>query len=310
MSMSRAVTVVLVLALVPCPPARGQEAAEPGMVDRGHASVSRAVTGLAANVDSFFSTDIHEERSNKTRIRIGGGVRIAEFDGVDPLVRLRLDLRLPRFQRRLHLIVSGATEEDEADEVAAPVEDDNDAAGFLRFFLIEGDPTELSFDAGTKLRPEPDPFVRARFTRAVAWGANLVRPTQFGFWELQEGLGTRTRVDYDRRIDALTLARLRGQATVSQGTNGVEMRASAFLFRRVGRRTWLRGELRIDSDTDPPRVVERYRAALRVRRSVWRDWLFVEIEPQLRFEREHDYGASPAIDLRVETLLGGRYGVE
>lgn len=278
------------------------------VMDRGHATVSRAVTDLAGSIDGFFSADLHEERINRSRIRVGTGIRLAEDSGVDPLFRLRLDLRMPHMQRRINLVVAGFSDTDDAEATDSNLDDVDDLAGFFRFFLFKGDPTLLTLDAGLRFQPAPDPFVRTRIVREFALGETLFRPTQFLFWQLEEGFGTRTRMDIDRRLNRKTLLRVRGQVTLSQESNGAEIRPALFLYRRIDRRMWTRLELAVESDTDPPRVIERTVAGLRIRRSMWRRWFFVEVEPQVRFDADRRYRPSPRLDLRVEAVLGGDYG--
>jgi hypothetical protein len=278
------------------------------LVDVGHGSVSRGVTGLAAAVDDFFSNDPHEAKINESRLRLGTGMRIAEYDGIDPLLRVRLDLQLPRLERRVNLVISSSGTDDlsEADDVG--VFDDRGAAGFLRFFLFEDDPTLLTFDGGLRFRPEVDPFVRSRIQREFVWGDNLIRPTQFVFWERLEGFGAQSWLDYDRTLNDRTLLRLRGEAELTQESDGVEFQPALYLYRRIDRRTWLRLKLGIEADTDPPHVIEETVVGVRCRRNLWREWLFLEIEPRLRFEEERDRRMSPGIDLRVEAIVGGIYG--
>lgn len=278
------------------------------VVDTGHGSVSRGVTDLMTAVDAFFSNDPYEVKMNQTRLRLGTGIRVAEYDGIDPLLRVRLDLQLPRLERRVNLVIASPGEDDlsEAEDVGAF--DDRGAAGFLRFFLFDNDPTLLILDGGLRFRPEVDPFVRTRIQREFGWGDNLVRPTQFFFWERLEGFGTQSWLDYDRTINSRTLLRLRAEAELTQESDGVEFQPALYLYRRIDRLTWLRLKLGIEADTDPPHLVEETVFGVRCRRNVWRDWLFVEVEPKLRFEEEHDRRMSPGIDLRVEAIVGGHYG--
>lgn len=278
------------------------------IVDAGHGSVSRGVTDLASAVDSFFSNNPHEAKINQTRLRLGTGIRVAEYDGIDPLLRVRFDLQLPRLERRVNLVVASQGMDDEVDADDVDEVDDRGAAGFLRFFLFEDDPTLLILDGGLRFRPETDPFVRTRVQREFVWGNNLVRPTQFVFWELLEGLGVRSWLDYDRTINDRTLLRLRAEAELTQESDGVAFHPALFLYRRLDRRMWLRLKLGVDADTDPPRVVEETNFGMRFRRNVWRRWFFVEVEPTLRFEEEHERRMSPGIDLRVEAIVGGSYG--
>ena len=277
-------------------------------VDAGHQRVSRAVTELADSIDTFFSDEIHEEQINRSRIRLSGGLRVAEYDGVDPLFRVRLNLKMPRITRRLNLVVDSAGDASLSDDIDVDSGEDGDLAGFLRFFVFKGDPTLLALDAGLRFRPVPDPFLRARLLREFAWGRTILRPTQFFVVDVEDGLGTRTRVDLDRRLNRKTLLRLRGDLEVTMESHGLEMRPAALLYRRIDRRSWLRLKLGIEADSDPPRTVDRYVVGARYRRNVWRRWLFVEIEPMFRFDDDREYRPAPAIDLRLETIFGGNYG--
>ena len=43
---------------------------------------------------------------------------------------------------------------------------------------------------------------------------------------------------------------------------------------------------------------------MRYRWSMWRPWLFFELEPGIRFEREDDFDPAPELTLRVEIVFG------
>lgn len=273
-------------------------------LDETHAQARRTVADVADRLDRFFVDERIDEGLNRTRLRLGVGVRVSESRGVDPLVRFRLDLSLPRTERRVALVVSSLGDDDGEEGLLGDLADDGNLAGFLRLFAVDEEYLTATLDGGLRFSPEPDPFTRLRFFRDFPWGRTLIRPTQQFYWRSSEGVGERTRFDIDRRFGINTLARLRAQATYSQVTDGVDLDLATFLFRQLSARSAMRIELGIQTLTDPPRVVETYRTGVRLRRAIYRHWLFAEIEPQLHFRREDDYRFSPGILLRVETIIG------
>jgi len=273
-------------------------------LNAGHRRARRSVSAVADRLDRFFVDQRLEDRRNETRLRLGLGVRVDESRGIDPLFRFRLDLSLPRTQRRLALVVASFIDEDAPEDVLTNLEEDRDVAGFLRFFAVDRERLQVSLDTGLRFSPVPDPFTRVRLSREYPWGRTLLRPAQEVFWRLDDGFGERTRIDFDRRLSMNTLARVRTQATYSEVTEGVDLDVAAFLFRQIDVGSGLRFEVGLHTLTDPPRVVEAYRASVLYRRSVYRTWLFVEIEPQLHFRRDDDYRFSPGVILRLETIIG------
>lgn len=273
-------------------------------LDIQHARARRSVSAVADQLDRFFVDDRIEEGLNETRVRLGVGVRFSEDDAADPLFRFRLDLSLPRTERRLGVVIGSLVDENDPDQGIADPSDETNVAGFLRFFALQRDAAQVTIDGGLRFSPTPDPFMRLRGFREFAFGRTLLRPTQQVFWRSSEGFGERSRLDIDRRLSRNSLARLRGQATFSEATPGAELDLAGLLYRRLDRRSALRFEVGIRSFTDPPRVIESYRTGVLYRRAIYRHWLFAEIEPQLHFRREDGYRFAPALLLRLDTIIG------
>ena len=140
---------------------------------------------------------------------------------------------------------------------------------------------------------------------ATACRALQLRPVVTGYWELDEGFGERTRLDIDYRLGERSLLRLRNDATYGQSTSGVEFRSTLAYYLKGGEESAWRAELRIDSQTRPRSEVVEYRGFFRYRWSMFRSWLFFEIEPGVRFRREDDFDPSPEVTLRFEVLFMG-----
>jgi hypothetical protein len=46
---------------------------------------------------------------------------------------------------------------------------------------------------------------------------------------------------------------------------------------------------------------------LRVRRQIYRDWLYLEVTPQILYQEANGFSATRSLMLNLETLFGDRY---
>jgi len=275
---------------------------QPGAVDRSHDRIEHELNRLISSLDEFFGDDNFSATTNQSYLRLAPGLRIREGPKFSFKPRLRANLQLPRTQRRLGLVLSGR--DDDEDALDGGIDDESGFAAGLRAVLFDDASTKLRLSVGSRFRPEPDPFVRLRLQRVYTVGAVALRPSQILFWELDEGLGERGRLDVDVQLGPRSLVRMRNEATYGESTEGVEFRTSFshFFAPRAGA-AW-KIELRMDAHTRPTTEVTGYRTLVRYRWSMLRRWLFFEVEPGIRFHREENFDPAPEIYFRIELVFG------
>jgi hypothetical protein len=279
------------------------------LLDTSFRFVSRNVSDIAGSVDSFFGDPNLEEGFNATRLRLRLGGTLADHGRSEAIYKIKLNLDLPRTKKRARFFLESFTEEDDEtvdeDFDGSTDEDENIAAG-LRYFFRAKDYVQLNLDVGVKFRPEPDPFVRLRGTRtfqpADYW---RIRPTQYVWWESQDKFGASTRLDVDRRLLTDSLLRFRGRVTWEQKKNGVEFDGSVNFYERADPNLGVRISARLKGETRPATVIRRYTLSARLRKLVYRDWVYLEVEPAMDFFRDDDYEPSPGLTLVIEAVFGG-----
>jgi hypothetical protein len=289
----------------PGAPEAGTEAEElppETAVDRGHDRIESELVALLDRIDRFFADDNYTAITNESFIRLAPGLRIREGPDFGFRLRVKAALQLPNTQNRIGLVLAGRDEDD--DSLDGGFEDDDSFAAGLRAALLDRGRTKLRLAVGSRFRPEPDPFVRLRLQRVQAWERLALRPSVTPFWELDAGVGERTRVDVDYLLGSLSVLRLRGEATYGESTEGVEFRTSITHFFALRERSAWQIRLRMDAHTRPATEVTAYRAEIRYRWSMLRKWLFFEIEPALRLERSSRFDPAPEVTLRVEVIFG------
>jgi len=278
-------------------------------MDAGHRAVSSGVESVADHMDDFFQDRRSDEGYNESRVRVRFGPRIAEGGRSKFKADGRVDLRLPAASRRLSLVLAGLTDRDASDP-NEPLEPDDNFVSAFRLFLLQRTGAAVNVDAGLRWRPQPDPIARLRATWTMPLGETgdtLVRPTQFFFWKLEDGVGETTRVDVDHRFWRSGLGRVRTDVTWSEVSEGVELDASLNYYQTLTKLSGYSLRVRGEGRTDPAWVMTRYEISARYRRAIHHDWLFIDLEPALEFRRSRGYAASPGITVLLEILFGAPY---
>lgn len=281
-------------------------------LDRTHHTLAASLNAYAQSFDSFFGDPRSDEESRaRTYLRLSFDARYREDDDLDLRPSAHADIRLPRFSEQVRLIVQGRSYEDaeartpdQGALVEPRVSDEDRLDAGLRYTFLDRDRTNLSLSGGLRLDAPVEPFARARYRYLQPLGeSSLARLTQNLFWQDEEGFGESTRLDLEHRPADHSLLRWSTSGLFSESSDGWEWRTEGDLFRRLSRRTALNFGVSAEGVTRPAAVVDTYRAHLRFRRNFLRDWLFYEIEPELRWPREEDYDVTPGIMLRLEAQL-------
>lgn len=275
-------------------------------LDRSHSYVSQRLCEPAAWFDGFFGDPrSFEETPVGTFVRLRSSLQWDETEGWGVGLRIRANVLLPRVSERVRLLIT--RDEDVSGEFrdgpAADDRDDRTRLG-LRFIASEQARSQLDFDGTVRVTSSGlNPRVRGRYRYVQGLTATtLGRATQTVFWELDEGLGTTSRLDWEWLPDRDRLIRWTGQGTFSESSDGVDWRTSVTDFRQLNSRTAIRSEVGAFGYTRPSFEVEEYFVAFRYRRQFLRNWLFYELQPEYAWPLE-EVGGSRRGDWRFTFTL-------
>jgi hypothetical protein len=295
-------------------------------LDVGHSYIEERIFAPIFRFDRFFSDerDIEPERS-RSFVRWRNEVRFAE-DETGPVFTtgIRAELRLPgldRRLRRLRLVITGETRE--AVESLFPRErtrpgtrprgEDEDDLGRggdagLRLRLWDTLATHGDIGAGVLARLPPGVYGRVR----LRWAAPvedwfLARAAVSGFWQTDTRFGSSAVVDFERPLSPLVVARLAGIGTWTEASRGLEWLSELAVLATLGEHSAAQVALAMEGASEASAGVERYRVYTRLRRDVYRRWLFMEIEPQVSwpFTAERGRYAAWGLALRLEVQFHG-----
>lgn len=307
------------------PPSPAQAASAEGetWVDDSHRRLEQGLTDLTRYLDGIFGEDRRLDLEQPgTYLRWRNEVRLDDRRTWGYRTSARASLRLPGFKRwlkGLQLVFSG---EGKGDPTLRRLEDPGNP-GFSPSVRAEQANLELRIDflrtpsttvvqaaGGVRLRLPFEYFGAVRFRRRLDLGWKVTsRLTQEGMWTSRERFGEKTQLDFDRPVAAHTQVRWNNAGFITGVSRGYEWATEVGLahdFQRLRTATYL--GFAVTGFGVPKAEVELYRLHTRVRRDVWRRWLFLELEPEIAWPTTVELGRRQvlAITVRLDIILDGR----
>jgi hypothetical protein len=272
----------------------GWEAAAPGdpnepadnWVDSSHNYATDQAQALTEWMDAYFGEPNYELESAESLLRLDFTTKWDQQKSTDNNVRLRGKLQLPRISKRLNLVFSDQSgDEIDLDDTSERKLDDS--VGLL-YEVSQSRRSRFDLTLGinwNNLRPG----VRYRFQDALGQVSSY-RLTQRVQYEHSEGAYATSQVELNRALDENTVLRWNNKGVYGEETDGVEWLTRLSLFQR--HRTASRNrQLGISyfagiNGVTSPDYVRNYRAGVLFRRQVYREYLFLELEPAYNYRKQ------------------------
>jgi len=273
---------------------------EQDWVDSSHDYVADGANRLVQWMDDFYGTELSDIETASSRIRLRFGYEYDELKKEDFKVRLRGKVQLPKLSKRVALVMEG--EEGDADRAGPGSDDDNGQVGLQYKF---GESGRNRFDGILSVNASADLRLGVRFRHDGEYSDSLTgRFVQDVAHQTgDKGWFSRTRADGYRRLDDDNLLAWINRVEYGEDTYGVEWRTSLQWRHRLTESSAITYLAGLDGVTDPDPLTENYGFAVIYRTSIYRDYLFAEIQPAYMWRKEADFQSREgvyAINLRFE----------
>ena len=242
--------------------------------DSAHAYMNTAFCEPAVWFDDFFASDRIFEEVGGTYVRWRNDFIYRQEDGFDFQTSLNFSVELPRISSKLKLILEG--DEDPSLQDIRPggqAESTNNNLG-LRVDVKKTSRSKFNVTFSAK------PRVRARYRYTYpARDDFIIRFTQ----EIQneKGVnGARTRLDLEKAF-LPRLFRSTTELFAAEDFPGVDWVQALVLYKRISRKQSIAYEASVSGITRPENLVTNYRLGVRYRQNIHRDYLFLEVTPDI-----------------------------
>lgn len=276
-----------------------------------HIAVSHSLESMARNIDAFFAADqtFQESTRSYARVRIDTKLDNDLQIGFDGDVRVKIDL--PRTERKLKLLI----ESDDTTRTGVPDRLDDTPIDVVRRqdYLLsiervnEVNKWDVRPAAGIKMRWIPDPFLRLRATRYHDLSGWLMRTAGSVFWFTSDGLGANTTLDFDRPVGDMMFFRSSTILRWQENDQFLTAEQQLSMYHRLDPKHYLVYQVGARANQDPDWAMQQYFVAVHYRKNVYKNWLFLELIPQIDYRVERDFEALPSITLRLEGVFGQDY---
>lgn len=280
-----------------------------------HDYFSHRVENLSRRVDSFFGTNRAYEESSGTYLLLRGSVIYGRGGKVDFDGKVRAHLDLPNLSDRINLLIE-SVEPDQPNEDASTTGtslpqtiNDQSLAATLQYIVQHREFWDVRLQPGVKLHWLPDPYVRLRcrwlHPLSTTW---LSRLTFTPGWYSTRSWEARLRYDLERGTGNEALFRSSSELVwLLDDPHNLIWTEVLFFSHPLSSRALMAYDLGISGELEPEFQDVHYFASVRYRRDIHRGWIFLEVKPQIDFDREDDFKPDPSIALTLEMLFGGRY---
>ena len=282
-------------------------------VDGPRDYLSEQVVSISQSIDHFFGEERYFQENNKSVIQLElnetfkeGGDKVYLFEG-----KAKLDL--PAAQRRFQLVLESNPEQKSSgdikkDQPAAAKEPPKPTqySASLRYEKSEESLWHYSTELGAKFQFPLDPFARLRGSYVVPvaqWRLNL---TETLFWFGTIGLGETTQFDMERVLTAPFLFRATSTATCLEAPQNCDLRQDVTLYHTLNERTALLYQASVLGVSEPELAETAYVLLMRYRYRLHKEWVFLEVTPQLNFPSTDGFKLNASLLFRLEILFGAK----
>lgn len=297
---------------LPQPPAPAH--VDEGFVDVLHSGISRGFLTSATWLDSFFGDERYEAEINRSQLKVRFDAFREGSGGMDYLrPNFNLRLVLPQLRHKTRLVISGDPNVDvdatathpggPGTNLAKPPERNLTTA--LQYVPLETKFSNFSIRAGVKLHQgKLSMLAGPRYRYLIPLDPWDLRFTQEFIWSSDMRWQSRTRFDLERPLPNGLFFRTSLEGVWSENVVGYPYALSILLRQPLDGNRALQYEWVNSFQTRPTDLLIEELFVFRYRQRFWRDWLFLEIAPQVRYPRSSGFAYTPGILFRLEMVFG------
>lgn len=279
-------------------------------LDNFHTFLDEGILKLANKVDYFFGRIRVDEESNETYGRFTLGARF-QRGSIDSLTRIRLRLNLPGSEKKLKLIFDGEDRDEGVNKdkkVIASTDDKKSFDAALRYVVKRKAKFNSQFDGGVRISStyplNPYARLRNRFNWDIMRERLQLRVTNELYYFIktygQAQLGV--DLDYlfknDSFIRVWNFIRWEDQNDFFEFANGVSF------YKELSDKRALGFHITAYGNTEFKTTYINYAFHLQYRRLLYKDWLFIDLKPEVSFPKERDFKTTYSLAIKFDILFG------
>ncbi len=264
-------------------------------IENSKNAIYQGAVGFANWVDTFFGDRQELEDASYDYLRLVNSLVLREGENPKYRTRIKAKVHLPQFRNKTSLLFSNdsATSNDnfESEENKRNTLNDDNNESLSAAINYETEVYAKSkFDFRVGIDSSIDTFAFIKHSMPLYDSEDLqIQNFNYLFWEEEQGFGLKTQLELNKVLDEKTLFRWKYSILRAEKSDGNEWYNRFSLVNQISEERWIAYELGFNGDTVHRYKVENYRFSVRLRSQTSVDWLYLEIEPEIRYIRTPDF---------------------
>ena len=287
--------------------------AGPTFLDTVQADISKNLLQSALWLDSFFYDPRYAAVENKTRAVVRFEGFLEDHAGWTYKPKVKLHLELPQLKDKTRITIAVDANEDDPhkpgqNQLTLPVQDENtdrNTTAALGYHIKSSKRRDFIFKVGIRYRSGHFvSFIRPYYRRLYhldSWDLRLTQ--EIPYWS-DIKWSSSTTVDLERPLGDTFFFRASLNGTWYEKQLGYYYGLIFSLSQPLSTSSALSYDLGGNFQTGAHDVLQEVLVATRYRRRFWRDWMYFDIAPQVRFPRDRRFKAVPGILFGLEMQFG------
>lgn len=277
--------------------------------DETQKTISSQVEKFSRTIDRFFSDDKVYYGASGSYVRIRADAIWSEGGDIGYKAGIRFKLRLPNSQNKLKFFLETGADE-RPDQVLIQPESRlisaiRDEDYFSGFQITLGEEHEWQFkpSVGLRLGSEIYPYAKFKFKKRYAftkWSINL---DETPFWFETSGWGFDSYFELNRQFSKNSLFRSAAFARWTDESDQFEMSQTFTMFHILSKKKALSYYAGIYGKSKPTVFAEHYLLGATYRQNIHKNYLFLDIIPQIRYQKINDFHAEHTLTFRIEMFF-------
>ncbi|GMR15761.1 MAG: hypothetical protein BMS9Abin31_0050 [Gammaproteobacteria bacterium] len=271
--------------------------------------ISSGVEGLARNIDEFFSDNKIFYETSGTYLRLRADTIVNEAGAIGYEGDVKFKLRLPNVTRKLKFTFESDANERQDDVTSKPentpiaaVQGKDYFAG-LQATLGKEDEWQFKPSIGLRLSSNVEPYIRFRAKRKYEFNKWSIRWQETPYWFDSFGWGVDSYIELNRKISDDDLFRASTFARWTNEADQFELSQVFSMYHNLSKRRAISYFAGVYGKSEPTVFATHYLLGLTYRQNIHKDYLFIELLPQIKYEKINDFHSEHSIILRLEIVF-------
>ncbi len=277
-------------------------------LDESQEYISSSVESMARNMDEFFTTNRDFYETSGSYLSLKQNVLFRERGLIEHTSKVKFRLRLPNTEKNLKLFFESPEDKNPYD-ISTQTENIPTTADDANYILgIQADSGE---DFGWKYKPSIglsldstiDPFIKLRFSKEFNFSKWNIKWHETPYWYNSSGWDFDSYLELNRKISKDNLFRASTFARWKDEIEQFELNQVFSMFHTISKEKALSYYAGVYGVSEPKVHTTHFLLGLNYRQNIHKDYLFIEIKPQILYQKINRFHAEHSIQFSLEMIF-------